>query len=71
MQKNKKNNNNHRCNRAVDMHWKMERPCFSDVGGPTLVKFDASENFEDFDPLDWLKLHSLNNDFRDLSVNEI
>ena len=36
----------------------------------------AMENAErpekwDFDPLDWLKSHSLNNDFRDLLINEI
>ena len=55
---------------AVDTHWKVEGPYF-EGGGLTMVGSDESENFWDFDPLDRLKSHSLNSDFKDLSINEI
>ena len=53
------------------MYIKVEGPRFSDEGGPTLVGPDALEFFLDFDALDWLKPHSLNSDFRNLSINEM
>ena len=36
-----------------------------------MVGSEKSENFSDFDSLDWLKLHSLNSEFRHLLIDEI